>query len=154
MREACDTGCKCPSYIRIDQRHLRCLIKIFIMHILDRIQCIDIQSCQPVHHHIILLNYFLIIQILAGNRCVCRADLISRLEVASAVHCVQQTLCKVCTCTEKLHFLTCLCGGYTTADRIVIAPYWTHHVVILILDRARTHGDNCRIFLKVLRQMG
>ena len=124
------------------------------MHILDRIQCIDIQSCQPVHHHIILLNYFLIIQILTGDRCVCRADLISRLEVTTAVHGVQQTLCKVCTCTEKLHFLTGLCCGYTAADRIVITPYWPHHVIVLILDRARTHRNNCCIFLKVLRQMG
>ena len=153
MRETCDTGRKCPSHIGIDQCHLRCLIEILVMHVLDRIQCVDIQTCQPVHHHIILLNHFVIVQILAGDRCVCRADLLLCLKVTSSVHRVQQAFRKVRTRAEELHLLTGLCRRYAAADRIVIAPYWTHHIVILILDGTRAHGDNGRIFFKVLRQM-
>ena len=152
MRESCDTSSKCTTYIGIDQSHLSCLIVILVMHILDQVQSIYIHSCQPIHHNVILLNNFIIIQILGSDRLVCRTYLSLGLLINTTVDSVKQTLSQVCTSAEELHFLTGLCSGYTAADGVVIAPYNTHNIIVLILDGTCCNRDVCCIFLEVLRQ--
>ena len=153
MRESCDTSSECTTYISIDQSHLSCLIVVLVMHILDQVQSIYIHSCQPIHHNVILLNNFIIIQILGSDRLVCRTYLSLCLLINTTVDSVKQTLSQVCTSAEELHFLTGLCSGYTAADGVVIAPYNTHNIIILILDRRCLNGNLCSILTEVLWQV-
>ena len=160
MGEACDTGCEGTPYIGIDESHLSCLIVIFIVHILDQVQDVYIDSCQPVHHQVILMHHLVIIKILGGDRCVLRTSL-HRLSVLclvllvfTAVDRVEQALRKVCACSEELHLFTCLGSGYAATDAVVIAPYRTHHIIILILDRGCVNGDLCRVLFEILRETG
>ena len=154
MGEACDTGGKSTAHIGVDESHFRCLVVIFIMHILDGVQGIHIEACQPVHHPVILADDLVVLQVLSLVRRVLRSYLLAALRVAAAVQGVKQTLGQVRAGPEELHFLTGLCCGYAAADGVVVAPYRPHHVVILILDGAGPHRDSRRVFLKGLRQAG
>ena len=154
MRETCNTCGEGTAYIRIDQCHLGCLIVIFIMHILDQVQCIYIDICKPIHHCIILLHNLIIIKVLRSNWLILWSNLYFILLVNTTVDRIEETFCKVCSGAEELHLLTGLCCRYTTADCIIITPYRLHDIIILILDRAGLDGDVCCISLEVLRKIG
>ena len=152
MRESCDTCCKCTTYIGIDQCHLRCFIVVFVMHVLDQVQYVYIQSGEPVHHLVVFSHYFIIIKVFRSDRCVSRSYLIFWLAVDTTVDRVKKAFCKVCSCSEKLHFFTSLCCRYAAADRIVIAPYRTHCIIIFILDRTCFNRNMWSVVLEVLRK--
>ena len=154
MRETCDTGCKGTVNLCIDQSHLCCFIVVFVMHIVDHVQCSNIQMSQPVHHLIVFLNYLVIVKILRSDRLILRSYLLFCLLVNTAVDGIKKTFRKVCTSAEELDLFTCLCSRYTAADAVVIAPYRTHYIVILILNGTCCNRNICSIFLKVLRQSG
>ena len=116
MRESCNTGCECTAYIGINKSHLSSFVVIFIMHILNQVQNIYIQTCQPVKHAVITFHNLIIVKVFGRNRFVGRSDLIKFFFIHTTIDCVQQRFCKVCSCSEELHFLTCLCSRYTTAD--------------------------------------
>ena len=100
------------------------------------------------------MHDLIIIQIFARDRLVLRSDLHLGLFVHTAVDRIQQALCQVGAGTEELHFLSGLRCGYTAADRIVIAPYRTHDIIVFILNGACRNGYLRRILLKRLRQTG
>ena len=60
----------------VDQGHLCCLIVVFIMHVVDHVQCINIQLGQPLHHLVIFLHYFIVIKVLGSNWLVSRSYLL------------------------------------------------------------------------------
>ena len=122
------------------------------MHVMDHVQSSYIQMCQPVKHGVIFIHNFIIIQIFGCDRLIFRCYLISCLLIYTAVDRIQQTFCQVCSCSEELDLFTCLSSRYTAADRIVIAPYRTHNIIVLILDRACCNRDMCCIFFECLRQ--
>ena len=159
MGEPGDTGCECSSDIGIDECHLGCLIVVLVMHVLDQVQDVDIESCQPVQHKIVLVHNLIVVQILGGDRCQLRSDLhvaallVEELLILSAVDRIQQCLCKVCTRTEELHLLAGLRCGHTAADAVIVAPDRTHDIVILILNRGGIHRDLRSIAAEVLRQL-
>ena len=154
MRKSCDTCCKRTVNLCIDQSHLCCFIIIFVMHIVDHVQCSNIQMSQPVHHLVVFLHYLIIVKIFRSNWLILRSYLLFCLLIYTTVDCVKKAFCKVCTSSEELDLFTCLCSRYTAADAVVIAPYRTHNIIILILDRACCNRNICCIFLKVLRQSG
>ena len=121
------------------------------MHVMDHVQCTYIEVSQPVHHYIIFFHYFIIIKILGCDWCIFRSYLIVSFLIHTTVDCVKQAFCKVCTGTEELDFFSCLCGRYTAADGVIIAPYRTHYIVVLILDGTCLNRNMSCIFLEVLR---
>ena len=86
--------------------HLNSLIRILIVHIVDNVQCIYIQTSQPLHHIVILSHYIIIIEVIACNRTILRTYLYLKSFVNTAVDSIKQALSKVSSCTEELHFLT------------------------------------------------
>ena len=160
MGETSDTGCECAAHIGVDESHLGCLVVIFVVHILDQVQDIHIDSCQPVHHEIILVHNLVVIKILGSDRRVLRTNLhrlavlCHVLLVLTAVDRVEQALRQVRAGAEELHLLTCLGSGYAAADAIVIAPDRTHHIIVLVLDGRCVNGDLCRVLLEILRKTG
>ena len=152
VRESCDTSCERTVNLCIDQSHLCCFIVVFVMHVVDHVQCSNIQMSQPVHHLVIFSNYFVIIKILRSNRLIVRSYLLFCLLINTTVDSVKKAFCKVCTSSEELHFLTCLSSGYTAADAVVITPYRTHNIIVLILNRTCQYRDVSCIFFEVFRQ--
>ena len=128
------------------------------MHVLNQVQCVDVETGKPVEHRVIFADYLVVIQIFRGDRRVLRADLhviallVEELLVLAAVDRVQQRLGEVCAGTEELHFLAGLCRGNAAADAVVVSPDRPHHVIIFILDGGGRHGNVCRIAAEILRQ--
>ena len=135
MRESCNTGCERTLAVIIDERHLSSLIIIFIMHVMDQVQYIHINVSQPVHPPVEFLDYFVVICIFGGDTLHLRSALNAVFFIKTAVECIQQCFCKICTSTEKLNLFPCLCCRNTAADGIVVSPLWFHNFVILVLDR-------------------
>ena len=108
---------------------------------------------QPVHHNVVFLHNLIIVQILAGDRLIFRSNLLFCLLVFTAVDSVQKAFCKVCTSAEELDLLTGLGSRYTAADGVIIAPYRTHYIIVLILDRACLYRNMSCIFLESFRKI-
>ena len=158
MAEARDSGGKGAPHIGVDERHLRSLIVILVMHVLDEVQDVDIQACQPVHHLIVLVHHLIIIEIFRGDRRVLRPDLhmlsvlVKELLVLSAVDRVEQAFCQIRAGAEELHLLAGLRCAHAAADAVVVAPDGLHDIVILILNGGRAHRDDRRVAPEILRQ--
>ena len=65
--EACNAGGKGAAHIGVDQGHLGFLVVVLVVHILDQVQHVDVQACQPVQHLDILGQDLVIVQVLAGD---------------------------------------------------------------------------------------
>ena len=152
VREARDARCERAAHIRVDECHLRRFVVILVVHVLDDVQRVHVDMREPVHHALVLDDDVVVLEVLRADRAVGRADLHAALLVHTAVDCVEETLCKVRTRTEELHLLARLRRRHTAADGVVIAPLRLHHIVILVLNRARTDGDPRRVVLELLRQ--
>ena len=154
MGEACNAGGKGAADIGVDEGHLGFLIVVFVVHILDEVQHVDVQAGQPVQHLHILGQHLVVVQVLAGDGGIVGAALLVALLVHAAVDGVQQALGEVGAGTEELHLLAGLGGRHAAADGVIIAPHGLHHVVVLVLDAAGVDGDLGGVLLEVLRQGG
>ncbi len=152
MRETCNTGSEGTANIGIDECHLSCLIVVLVMHILNQVQGVYIETCKPIHHLVVLLHNFIEVKDIGSDGLVLRTYLHLVLLIDTTVDSVEKALSKVCTCAEELHLLTGLGSGYTAADAVIIAPDRTHYIIVLILDGAGIDGDLSSITTEVLRQ--
>ncbi len=116
------------------QSHFNALIAIFVVHIVDNVQGVDIKPCKPIHNAVVFSDNLIIFEIFGGNRSNFRGDLIAVFFVLAAVYCVKQSLCKVCTSAEELHLLADSHCGNTAGDSIVVAEFFSHKVVAFILN--------------------
>ena len=122
------------------------------MHVLNQVQNVYVDACEPVHHTIVLRHHLIIIEVLGSDRTVLRTYLLLALLIDTAVDCVEKALCKVCTSAEELHLLTGLCCRYAAADGVVVAPYRTHDIIVLVLDGGSANRNLCSVLLEVLRK--
>ena len=132
--ETCNTCRKVTLDISVMQCHLQAFVAVFVMHIMNDVQCIDIQSRKPFHHLVVLVHDIVKVQIIALNGSVFRAYLHFHDLIHAAVDGVEQAFCKVCSCTEELHFLTDAHRRYAAGNCIVVTMCYTHQIVILILN--------------------
>ena len=154
MAEACNAGGEGTAHVGIDQGHLAGFVVILVVHIVDQVQGVYIEPCQPLHSQIELLLDLVVVQVFGLNAAGVGGHLLLMLQVPAAIDGVQQGLGQVGTGAEELHFLAGLGCGDTAADGVVIAPDRTHNLVILILNGRGGHGDVGAVFLEVLRQPG
>ena len=120
---------------------------------MDHVQCLYISLCEPCHHLIIFFHNFIVIKILGCDRTILRSNLLLGLLINTTVDRIKQALSKVCSSTEELDLFTCLCCRYTAAYRIIIAPYRTHNIVILVLYGTCCNRNMSCIFLECFRQV-
>ncbi len=149
--EACNAGGKGAADIGVDEGHLGFLVVVFVVHILDQVQHIDVQASQPVQHLDILGQHLVVVQVLAGDGGVVGAALLVALLVHTAVDGVQQALGQVGAGTEELHLLAGLGGRHAAADGVIVAPDGLHHIVVLVLDGTGEDGDLGGVLLEALR---
>ena len=139
MTKTCNTCCECAANICIYQCQFSCLVEVFVVHVVDEVKCVDVNTNQPFHHIYETGHEFFVSYHVAKYRTQSRTALFAGLRVYTATDSVCKTFSQVGTCTEELHLLTCLCGRNATADGVVVAPNRTHHVVVFILNGACFH---------------
>ena len=158
MGEAGDTGREGAAHVGVDEGHLGGLVVVLVVHVLDEVQDVDVEVGEPVHHEVELVHDLVVVEVLAGDGRVLRADLhvvallVHELLVLAAVDGVVQALGEVGAGAEELHLLAGLGGRDAAADGVVVAPDRTHDVVVLVLDRGRGDRDLCRVLAEVLLQ--
>ena len=87
------------------QSHLQTLVGVLIVHIMNDVERIYINLCKPLHHSLVLVHYVIIVEVIALNCTIIRTYLLAADFINTAVDCIKQALCKVCSCAEELHFL-------------------------------------------------
>ena len=152
VAEACDTGSEGAAHISVDECHLRSLVEVLVVHIVDDVQGLHVDTGEPVHHVHEARHELVVCQHVALDRTELRTALLTGLGVYTAGDSVCETLCEIGASTEELHLLACLSCADTTADAVVVAPYRTHHVVVLVLYRAGLNGNHSSVLLEVHRQ--
>ena len=119
---------------RVVQRHLRRLIGIFIVHIVNDVHGIHIQPRRPLHIRLQRLHHAVEVEHLILHHFPRRADGNAALGVKAAVECQQQQLRQIAARAEKLHLSADLHRRDTARDRIIVAVERTHPIVVFILD--------------------
>ena len=152
--KAGNAGCEIPADIPVMKGHLRPFITVFIMHIVDDIQGVHINACQPFHHIGKGFHNLVVFQHIAFVLTVFGTDLLPGLFINTAVQRIKQTFCQVGACAEKLHFLTDSHGGYTACDTVIIAVGYTHQIIIFILDGRSLDGHLRAVTFEIKRQPG
>ena len=115
---------------------------------MNQIQHVYIDVCQPVHPPVEFLDYLVIVCIFRSNTLHSRSALDSVFLIKTTVERIEQSLCKVCTCTKQLNLFSCFCCGNTAADGVIISPLRFHNLIVLILDGAGIDGNLSCIFLE------
>ena len=87
--EARDAASRGAHNVLIVQRHLQLFIRIFVVHIVDDVQRVDIQAGEPVAHLVVVLVHLVVIQHIVGDGRERRRNLIAGFLVAAAVDGVQ-----------------------------------------------------------------
>ena len=130
------------------------------MHILNQIQNIHIQACQPVQHQIILVHDFIIVQVFRSDGSQLRTNLhmiallVQELFILAAIDGIQQGLGKIGTGPEELHLFAGLGSRNAAADAVIIRPDRPHDIIVFILDRRCLDRDAGCIAPEVQRQAG
>ena len=155
----CDNGQSCDArgepagHVLVVQRHLQLLVAVFVVHVVDDVEGVDVHLRQPAHHRVELLHDLVVVEVLAGDRRELRADLLVADLVHAAVDGVQQALGQVGARAEELHFQADAHGGHAAGDTVVVAVGEAHHIVVLVLDGRRFDGHLRAVALEVRRQV-
>ena len=150
VREAGDASCERTLDIRIDERHLRSLVVVAVMHEVNDVERMDIKPGKPIHHFLVCLQDFCIIERLGNDRTKLRPHLHPRNFIHAAVDGVKKALGQIGARTEELHLLTRLRSGNAAADSVVVAPYAAHDLIVFVLNAARIYRNLRRIILERL----
>ncbi len=142
----------CALHIAVMERHLKRLIVILVVHVVDNLQSVHIGLRQPTHHLLKLRHKLLVGEIVARDGREAWAHLMSADLVAAAVDGVEHTLGEVGTRSEELHLLADLHRRHAACYAVVVAQLSTHKVVVLILYGTRVDAYLCTIFLPRLWQ--
>ena len=120
---------------------------------MNDIERVNVNACKPFHHIAVFFHNVIVVEILACNRAVLGTYLLTGNLVNTAVDSVEKTFCKVCSCSEELHFLADLHRGYTASDSVIVAVNGTHKVVVLVLNCVMLDRHLCAEFLEVFGKM-
>ncbi len=95
VAEPGDAGGEGAAHVGVDEGHLGGLVVVFVVHILDEVEDVDIQPGQPVQHDVVLLHDLVVVEVFRGDGRVVGADLLAEFFVDAAVDGVQQALGQV-----------------------------------------------------------
>ena len=136
------------------QSHLKALIAVFVMVVMDNVQGVHVNLRQPLHHILVPVHYLVVIQILGGDGAELGAHLLAADLVHAAVDGVEQALGQVGSGAEELHFLAYPHTGNAAGDGVIVAVGHPHQVVVLILDGGGLDGGLSAEALEIHGQSG
>ena len=106
MTESGDTGCERATQVGVDKRKFGSLVEVLVVHVVNQVQGVYINTCKPFHHVLEARHEFFIGDDVALYRAVGRAALLACPAVDPSADGIVETLGKVRTCAEELHFLS------------------------------------------------
>src|SRR5258706_12334979 len=108
------------------QRHLDTLVGILVVHVMNDVHGIDIDTREPIHHLFELVDHIVKLKVLTLNSAVRRTYLLACEFVPAAVDGIEEALGEVGSGTEELHLLPYQHRGHATSDGSVISPHPAH----------------------------
>ena len=123
------------------------------MHVVDDVQRVHVHAGEPLHHVVELAHNVVVVERVALDGAILRADLLLGDLVHAAVERVEQALGQVRAGAEELHLLADAHGAHAAGDGVVVAMVHAHEVVVLVLDGARSDGGLGAELLEGLRQI-
>ena len=153
MRETSDTGRKRTTHVRINQGQLCSFIVVLVVHVVDQVEGVHVETGQPIHHLVKAFHHFVVVEVFGSDRAQFGAHLHECLFVNAAINSVEHALCQIGTSTEKLHFLTGFRSRYAAADGVIITPDRAHHIIVFILNRRRVDGNLRGVVTESFRQV-
>ena len=135
------------------KRHLQLLVTVFIVHIVNDVERVDIELAEPRAGLGEPGKHPVIIQEIPCQRLSYRSDLFAGLLVPAAVDRIQECLREIHAGAEELHLLADTHRGYAARDRIVVAKLFAHQIVVLILNRRSVDRYVGAVVLEILRKL-
>ena len=123
------------------------------MHVVDDVHSFVVHACHFFQYFLIVGKHFFKVQYITAQ---CRNVFhhqCTGVFTASAVDSQQQCLSQVTACTEELDVTADILIRYTASDTVVVrVTYFTHQVVVLVLDRRCIDRNLCTEVLETFRQ--
>src|SRR3954469_5946667 len=116
------------------QGHLETLIGVLVVHVMNNVHGIDIDSGKPIHHAFKPADNVIKIEVFSLHSAACGSDLFATDFVPAAVDRIEETLGNVGAGAEELHLFSHCHWRYTTGDGSVIAPGAAHDFITFELD--------------------
>ena len=125
-----------PDDLLVMQRHFNAFIAVFVVHVMDDVQGVDVELGEPVGDLLEVLHDLVVVEDLALTEHADRgADLfIVAFHIASAVDRIEQGLRQIDPRPEELHLLADFHGGNAAGDAVIVAEFCAHQIIILILN--------------------
>ena len=150
-RKSCHTKRHKSIDVGIVKRHLSLLIGVFIVHIVDAVHCVYVESAKPRKVSVKASLDLGVVKHLVGHRLFLGSEASAVHIVNSTVEREKQKLCKVSSRTEELHLLADLHRRHTAGDSVIVAVGDAHKIVVLVLDRV---GINRKLGAEALKARG
>ncbi|MNZ91866.1 hypothetical protein D3C78_1108650 [compost metagenome] len=74
-RQTSDTASHCTEDITVMKRHFNAFVAIFIMHVVNDVECIYIQFSEPFHHWGETFHNFIVIKVFGSDWLIFRTNL-------------------------------------------------------------------------------
>ncbi|KAF5054332.1 hypothetical protein DSECCO2_389240 [anaerobic digester metagenome] len=148
--QAGDSACHGPDYLLVVQSHFQSFIAVFIVHVMNDVQRIDIQLGKPAAHRFKAIGHGSIVQVFIGDGSQLGTDLLPALLIAAAVDCIEQGLGQIDACAEELHLLADPHRRDTAGNTVIVTVVDSHQIVVLILNRGGFDRELCTVVLEGL----
>src|SRR5580704_7356862 len=125
-----------PQRSVVVQCHLKTLVSVLVVHIVNDVHGIDVHACEPLHHSFELVYYLVEIQVLIFDG-TSRSYLVSGDLVSAAVDSVEEALGEIGSCSEELHLFAQQHRRYATRNGAVIPQCAPHDFVAFKLNGTR-----------------
>ena len=127
-----------PFYFPVVEGHLELLVAVFVVHVMDDVQGVHIEPCQPFHHVVEFLHHIIVLQVFCVYRAVSGAYLHLHALVHAAVDGVEEAFGQIGPGAEELHLLAHPHGGNAAGDGVIVAVGSPHQIVVLVLDGGKS----------------
>ena len=106
------------------------------MHVVNDVHSFIVYTSDFAKHFLIVSQYFFKVKNVASQRRDVFNHQSTCILATSAVDSQQQRLCQVTTCTEELDVATYILIRYAASNSVIVrVTYFTHQIIVFVLDR-------------------
>lgn len=136
-----DIICYGVDNVMVVQCYQRGFVVVFVVYVVDDVQCSDVLFSQLVYEVIYVFYYFIIVQDIVFDWFRFWINLYFQFFVNVVVDCVQYGFCQVCMCIEELYLFINDYWVYVVSNSVVIVvEVWMYQVIVFILQRRGVDG--------------
>lgn len=148
--QICDIICYGVDNVMVVQCYQRGFVVVFVVYVVDNVQCGDILFSQLVYEVIYVVYYFVEVQNIVFDWFGFWINLYFQFFINVVVDSVQYGFCQVCMCVEELYLFINDYWVYVVCDSVVIVvEVWMYQVIVFVLQRRSVDGDFSGEFFEV-----